>query len=196
MSLKKICLILIEENDNLKCTRNANHINALFLLVINMTTNIRFLQYQICQAFVKVFVAFLSALSLHSCVWGKIPKYIIERDNDFLISNTAYAILSVLNQKEFLPLKLISSSIFDISLRVILSQWINYKVYDPISKNGYGLLNTNWIIYKRTQVVFVCYLSTILPSFSCFIVCIIPFNHNHIMSLADVVEFILLLFSI
>ena len=116
MSLKKICLILIEENDNLKCTRNANHINALFLLVINMTTNIRFLQYQICQAFVKVFVAFLSALSLHSCVWGKIPKYIIERDNDFLISNTAYAILSVLNQKEFLPLKLISSSIFDISL--------------------------------------------------------------------------------
>ena len=116
MSLKKICLILIEENDNLKCTRNANHINALFLLVINMTTNIRFLQYQICQAFVKVFVAFLSALSLHSCVWGKIPKYIIERDNDFLISNTAYAIRSVLNLTEFLLIKLISSSIFDVSL--------------------------------------------------------------------------------
>ena len=91
MSLKKICLILIEENDNLKCTRNANHINALFLLVINMTTTIRFLQYQICQAFVKVFVAFLSALSLHSYGWGKIPKYIIERDNDFSISNIANA---------------------------------------------------------------------------------------------------------
>ena len=97
MSLKKICLILIEENDNLKCTRNANHINALFLLVINMTTTIRFLQYQICQAFVKVFVAFLSALSLHSYGWGKIPKYIIERDNDFSISNIANAMPFMLN---------------------------------------------------------------------------------------------------